>query len=257
VANQIEEPATDAWAAYLCGAGASAVALAYWNIDVLHYPKLTATDPGGTFTYDPNGTNSATDGHGRSYIMYLATKIQPTNPPDPANWTGQGEVTLDPANAANSGANAESVRDALNWEASGHAANWQNFFYTISYVSNDAQNQADHSPDAGTTVTASIINKHIVAGIGTSHRPVIAQVNDGDLPDWQSSGARGHGHLIAIIGYDNTTGTYTYVETCSNQMCGTTQTDGPNADGTGTHTISKQQLFQAMTDFPGEGALIW
>jgi hypothetical protein len=256
-AKQIEEPATDAWAAYLCGAGATAVALSYWNIDVLHYPKLTATDPGGTFTYDPNGTNTATDGHGRSYVMYLATQIQPTNPPDPGNWSGAGEVTLDPNNVTDSGANAEQVRDALNWEASGHTANWQNFFYTVSYVSNDAQNKADNSPDAGKTVNAATINSHITADIGTAHKPVIAQVNDGDLPDWQQSSARGHGHLIAVIGYDNNAGTYTYVETCTHQMCGTIQTDGSNADGTGTHTIPQQQLYRAMTDFPGVGGLIW
>lgn len=256
-ANQIEEPATDAWAAYLCGAGASAVALSYWNINVLHYPKLTATDPGGTFTYDPNGTNPATGGHGRSYLMYLATKTWPANPPDPWNWRGPGEVTLDPAHVALSGANAETVRDTLNWEASRHSSNWQNFFYTVSYVSNDAQNHRDNSPDAGTTMTAPIINRHIVDDIGTIHEPVIAQVNDGDLPDWRSSGAARGGHLIAIIGYNNGTGTYTYVETCTNQMCGTIQTDGPDVNGAGTHTISQQQLFQAMTHFPGEGALIW
>jgi hypothetical protein len=127
----------------------------------------------------------------------------------------------------------------------------------VSYVANDAQNVKDDSPDAGQQVTTDVVRSHIERSIGVTGHPVVAQVNDGDLPDRAQSQYKGHGQLIAVIGYDNTNHTYTSVETCVDQVGGTIQTDGPDTDGTGTHTIPQDQLYQAMRDDPGEGALIW
>ena len=263
-ADQIEEPATpgpgsnisvDPHLWQFCGAGAATVALSYW-IDVFHHATSQPfTHPGlNPVTYN-DGT--FTNNHGQAYLMYVATQSKPPS------FGSAGLVSFDVNDPTQTSANAEDTRDVLNWEASGHSSDWQNYWYTISYVANNAQNLRDHSPDAdphnpNAQVAENVIKTRLESDIAVGH-PVIAQVNDGNLPDWAQSNAKGHGHLIAIIGYDNTATipTYTYVETCTSQACGTVQTDGPNPDGSGTHTIPQSELYQAMQEFPGEGALIW
>jgi hypothetical protein len=55
------------------------------------------------------------------------------------------------------------------------------------------------------------------------------------LPDWITQGVT---HAIAVIGYDDNAGTYTYIDTCGAQ-CG-------SAHNGGTHVISQSQLFTAI-----------
>jgi len=196
----------------LCGPGASAVALAFW---------LNTAQMGTQSFYDYKATTTWNDTNHQAYLMYLATKTQwPTETGVP------GEIYYD-ANGNSQGTYYGDLVNALNWNASGHGTKgaWQGYFYI-----------------ANTAVTASNLNSEIVSDIGVTHVPAVALVQAADLPDWHGNAV---GHYIAITGYDNNAGTYTYAETC-----------GPNCGGQwGHHTISQSGLLTAIIN--GGGVFVW
>ena len=69
---------------------------------------------------------------------------------------------------------------------------------------------------------------------------VFADVNTAYLPNW----SRGLGHSIAIVGYDDTAGTYAYVDTCGRRCNGSSQsTNG------GVWHIAQSRMYTAITSF--------
>ncbi len=87
----------------------------------------------------------------------------------------------------------------LNWEASGeNRSDWSNYFYT----------KVSPGLSLSTLITDVQDDDYL------SQVPPVVSVYDSDLPDWQDSGYKGGSHDIAIIGYDQNSNTFSYVETC-------------------------------------------
>ncbi len=76
--------------------------------------------------------------------------------------------------------------------------------------------------------------------------PLVAITNTSYLPGWSRGGVI---HAIAIIGYNNTTQTYTCVETCGSDGCGSLHQ--------GVYTISQSALYNAIENANGNGAIVW
>jgi hypothetical protein len=54
-------------------------------------------------------------------------------------------------------------------------------------------------------------------------------------------------HYVAIIGYNNTNSTYTYLDTCGTE-CG--------SNGYGLFTVSQSQLYNGIINNNGNGSLV-
>jgi hypothetical protein len=197
-----------------CGPGAAAVALEGW--------ELASNDQSGTFTEPSTANHHSTtywtsdDGgraNGRPYIMYMAEYVKPPS------FGVRGMVSF--RTYPDAGTNMASMRDALNWEASGRDTSvWSNYFYANRpYTTSKAQMISDVKND--------VYN----AGIG-----VVAAVLTSDLPNWPSTS--NVDHSIAIIGYDDGAQVFYYVDTCG-ILCGA-KTNG------GVKTISYTQMWTAM-----------
>lgn len=209
---------TDNYYYKFCGPGAAAVALEGW--------ELASNDASGTFT-EPSTANhhsttywTSADGgraNGRPYIMYMAMYVLPPS------FGVRGMVTF--RTYPDAGTNMNSMRDALNWEASAHGTlggSWSTYFYANRpYTTSQAQMVADVKND--------VYN----AGIG-----VTAAVTTADLPNWPSG--TNIPHSIAIIGYDDGAGVFYDVDTCG-ILCGA-KTSG------GVKTASYAQIRKAMYD---------
>jgi hypothetical protein len=185
-----------------CTAGAAEAALAYWTSNPTNWSGGYFTEPYGphkSTTYWASvdtGTSSDTgNGYGtfgRAYLMYLAEQVLPPS------YSRAGIVNF--SYYPTHGGSLPDIRDALNWEASGHSGSWSNYFYIVSNPS-ESQLRADIRMDID---------------IGA---PVVATVNTGYLPNW----SRSLGHSITIIGYDDSNGTYQYVDTCGRRCNGASQ----------------------------------
>ena len=230
----------------LCGPGATDIALDFWPAPPNLLENVT-DDPG----YDKavhynNGSTLQTYWNGlrmRGYMTYLAWQTQP---PD---WPTAG--MMDTSTFPSNGVTEYDVLEALNWEASGHnVSDWQNYFYTITWLN-------------PTSVTADTLNHDVVADVGVSHVPVVAEVNATLLKNW--AGASGLiKHQIAIIGYDNVNKTYTYVDTCAH-FTGCNGYDATDNEHN-AHTIPQAQMWQAIAAVPvntsplpqyGDGGWVW
>lgn len=207
---------TDEYMWNLCGPGATTATLGYWSNPNLNIGGHTYTDP-HTSTYWNNSNY-------RSYIMYIATQT------DPPYYTSPGEETYQTYPSAY--ASFDDVRDALNWEASGHSSGWFNYFYTVVGAS---------------SLTLSNLQSDVQNDILNAQVPLIVSVNDGYLPDWPSGSHTSH--FVTIIGYNNTADFFTYAETCGSVSCGT--------QGTGIWTVNQQQLFNGIENDNGNGGIIW
>ncbi|HLI68758.1 MAG TPA: hypothetical protein VKV19_03275 [Ktedonobacteraceae bacterium] len=206
---------TDGYMSNFCAEGASDVALGYWNGKSNNYPAGYFSTPHST-TYWNNSYN-------RAYLMYLATQAYPPS------FVSPGEVTWGSYPYAYTA--TSDLRDTLNWEASGHnTSNWANYFYVIVGASSLSQSQ---------------LNADVVSDTYNSGVPLVAIVNTSYLPSWSRGGVI---HAIAIIGYNNVNGTYTYVETCGPQ-CG--------SNGQGIYTISQSQLYNGIENASGNGGIVW
>ncbi len=218
---------TDGYYSNFCGAGASTVTEFFWNQSrVAYWPAGNFTEPS---TANYHKTTYWGDNDLRAYIMYLAEQVSVPG------WTIPGEVSF--GNYPYAGTRTEDLRDTLNWEASGHnTSNWQTFFYIkVPYSS----------------LSASQLNSDVEYDLVHSAVPLVAVVTTSYLPSWSTGGIP---HAISIIGYDNTNSTYTYVETCGSDGCG--------SKGQGVYTISQSALYSAIQndrDSKGNyiGALVW
>jgi len=207
---------TDEYMWNLCGPGATTVSLGYWSAVNRLKGKAKYTDPHMTTTWG----NSAY----YSYVEYIATKSYPPS------YTSAGEMSWETYPDAYTAFN--DVRDALNWEASGHSASYMNYFYVVAGLSDNTEIAFEN--DVQTDVT-------------TYGVPVIVSVNDSYLPDWPATTKTSH--FINILGYNFTKQTFTYDETCGKVSCAT--------EGTGVYTISMAQLWKGMNDDDGNGGFIW
>jgi hypothetical protein len=251
----------------LCGPGATTVALYYWQ-QLTGYPNVTGTagyflDPyvatgvawpsgGPSFvtsngraqplgTYWSGSVNvSGFTAHGRGYLMHLAMAVAP------AGWISPGiAIFVDSRGKAlypTKGTPPRNIQAALNWEASGHATDWAETWYTTV-------SRAD--PTLARDLTAAVM-----LDVGRDGVPVVAAVDTFDLPNWQASPASKTSHTrhaIAIVGYDNTANppTFMYLDTCG-RSC---NSRGGNGNGQ-IHVISQAQMVQALTDANGIG-FVW
>ncbi len=216
-----------------CTAGASDATLAYWANTSAKVTGMAAayfSEPYGPHierhwyaSSDTGSSSDTSDGYatvGRAYLMYLAEQVKPPS------YTRPGIVNFD-VYPTKGGAIAD-IRDALNWEASGHSASWSTFFYL-------SQNPSES--DLHSFVTSDIAN----AGVA-----VVADVNTGYLPNW----SRSLGHSIAIIGYNDTAATYTYLDTCGKRCNGSSSSKNGSIN-----TISQHNMYLAIHSF-GQG-IVW
>jgi len=119
------------------------------------------------------------------------------------------------------GSSLSDSRDALNGEASGHSSTWSTFFYQTVGASG---------------LTSATLHHDVTRDIWGGHA-VFADVDTAYLPNW----SRSLGHSIAIVGYDDSAGTYAYVDTCGHRCNGSTQsTDG------GVWHVSQSRMYQAI-----------
>lgn len=147
------------------------------------------------------------------------------------------------------GATLQAVRDALNWEASGeNTSNWTNYFYIVnwksSYTTESSLESAFHST--------------VVTDISYSYVPVIVEIpaKVAYLPNWPNG--NGVYHFVTIVGYNDNTGQYTYVDTCK----GFTHCNPGGIDSPDFHTVSQHSLAQGVYTIPtntttGDGGWVW
>jgi hypothetical protein len=250
----------------LCGPGALTNALSYWGAPVTSNGKHLFTDisvknnPTPAAAWSANEQTTWNDvSYGdisprynnehitptahRSYMMYIAWLSNPNG-----EWRPDSGV-MDDFNYPSLGVWLQGAQDVLNWEASGHNVNtWSDFFYTVQW-------DANNNPGGGTQVQ---LLSDVETDLWYDHVPVVAEVNANMLPNWPSSGSTYH--LITIIGYDNTTNQYTYVDSCGSA----------NERGTGCGALSQQiphfvdqtTMYNAINDIPyslktEDGGWIW
>lgn len=201
-----------------CTAGAVAASMWYWrSTNVTAWPAGSFIEPTGAATrvstywnssdYDGNSPNYFTQG--RNYIMYIAEQV---NPP---SYTSPGEIDFSSVTG-----NLVDMRDAINWEASGHGGNWATYFYYVV--------------TAG-SLTSSSLHTDIVSDVNSYLAPVIVITKTSALPNWANGNVI---HAISIIGYDDTAGTYTYLDTCGKRC-------GSNSDG-GVYTVNQTALYNGI-----------
>lgn len=207
-----------------CGPGASTVALSFWRDFVLQGLNPYQMTPGGEITFWGD-----TDFH--SYIMYLATEVNlPASAAGPAQY---GEIRFNGATSL--GTDSEDLANVLN-EVAGES------FYVRQLIG---------PSDAGLVhqdIVSDLTNTSDTNTFGRGIPPIV-EVQAQDLPDWH--GGRTN-HFVAIVGYDDSTSQYSYIETCGT-ACGGTP---------GLHQISQARLFQAILDttegpLGDDRALIW
>jgi hypothetical protein len=187
-------PYNDGYYGNFCAAGSSTVVLSYW------YGVNVADWSGGTpqpFTEPASASRRITtywdDVDYRAYIMYMAEQVSLPG------WQYGGVVSFKtyPYAYAATG----DITNALNWEGSRHASKWQGYYFGTYGIGSLSQAQ----------LNSDIMSDIYGDGQGDGS-PVVVIVNAKDLPSWSISTTIIH--AIAIIGYDNVSQTYTYVETC-------------------------------------------
>jgi hypothetical protein len=240
----------------LCGPGASTVALFYWQ-QLTGHPNVTGTagyfldpyvaagvvwpKPGPAFVA-PNGIAhrlgtywsgsvkvSGFTAHARGFVMYLAMAVKPagwTSPGIDVFVSGQGKA-LYPTR----GSPPPDMQAALNWEASGHAADWTDTYYATVHR---------WDPTLARDLTVAVM-----LDVGRDGVPVVVAADTFNLPNWQAGSKTPHTrHAIAIVGYDNTASppTFTYLDTCG-RSC---NSRAGNQNGQ-IHVISQAQMVNALT----------
>ena len=204
-----------------CAPGAAAVAVYYFgSARVTGRAAAYYVEPIGPYrlrTYWASAdTVSGYATKGRSYLMYMAEQVAvPT-------WVVPGLDIF--TSYPTPGATNPDTRDALNWEVSGHAAGWASWYYVVQ-------------PVGGARWSEAQLHADIAWDIGNDGRAVVAAVNTAYLPNW----SRSIGHSIAIVGYDDTAKTYTYLDTCGRACNGSaTSRNG------GIYTVSQRSLYLAI-----------
>jgi hypothetical protein len=205
-----------------CMPGAATVALYYFlPSDVTGWAAGNFREPSnapstiptaGTYWKSDENVNGYHT-YGRAYLMHLAEEVKPPSYAAP----GMASFTTYPT----TGANLVDVRDAMNWEASGHAASYSTFFYSI--VSSKG-------------LTAAALHSDVKKTIDGGHAAVAA-VDTGYLPNW----SRSLSHAITVVGYDDVASTYKYTDTCGVHCNGSSKSKNG-----GVWTIAQTALFNAI-----------
>lgn len=195
-----------------CSPGAATAVLSTFGAHVTTWPAGYFTEP-----YGPHkSTTYWTASEGRAYLLHIAMQSKPPNFSSP----GLADFNSYPTH----GGSLTDARDVINWEASGHSASYSEFFYQVVSASGLASATLHHD-----------VKRDIWGG-----HAVYVTVNTAYLPNW----SRSLGHAIAIVGYDDTAGTYAYVDTCGKRCNGSVQsTNG------GVWHISQSRMYEAITSF--------
>lgn len=245
----------------LCGAGASAVTLYYWQRFTGH-PDVTGTagwfldpyaaegapwpSPGpavaasggkplGTYWSGSDSVSGFT-AHGRGFVMYMAMQSQPPT------WRATGIAVWADAEGApyypTRGASLEDIQTGANWEISGRdPSHWVDAWYgTVN----------SYDP-----TLARDLQVAVMLDVGRDGVPVVAAIDTFDLPNWQDGAATPHTrHAVTIVGYDNTAvpPTFSYIDTCG-RSC---NARGNNENGR-IHVIAQSQMVAAIDDAVGIG----
>jgi hypothetical protein len=217
-----------------CGPGATAVTLHYWP----NMTRIIDNYIAGSFrephqpTGGPIATTYWTNTKGRAAIMAIAeTWFQP---PVSYSWPYRGIVRWEGSFPA--GAPINRIRDMVNWRASGEAT--LAYFYVVS--------------SAGSFSSAAAFHSDIVSDIYNAKAPVVVDVETGNgsvhLPGWTTG--KGINHSVTVVGYNDTSSTYTIMDTCG-AGC-------ENGSGSGgVHTISQSTLYTLMkAETDGDG-IVW
>lgn len=236
--------------ATLCGPGAVSVTLAYWSTAPgrkANGEYAAISDP----LMDTSSTWNDTDVDGvprlRGYMLWLAYKVQPPG------WSQPGMLPQSTWQSGEfGGATLQATRDALNWEASGeNPRDWSTYFYTLQW------NSAFQSQRAYPRNLYEALHSDIVSDLAFHHVPVVVEISAGYLPNWRDTNPVYH--FVAITGYDDIAGTYTYLDTCKVYTgCDT----AGGMDAPGLHTIDQIQLSAAVASIPtspttGDGGWVW
>jgi hypothetical protein len=206
-----------------CSAGAATVAASYFISDPV---QLTGAfrEPYGPYSIGTHWDAADVDSNlgfntkARAFMLFMAMQVQPPSFDSP----GIDDFRTYPTG----GGSPQGIRDAINWEISGHlrGGRWATYFYFTEENSGPG-----FSPDQ--------MNADIVADIAGAGAPVVVAVDADYLPNWPDL-ARPLHHAITIVGYDNINDTYTYVDTCGRQ-CGSLSNGG-------THVMPQAKLFKAV-----------
>lgn len=207
----------------ICAAGAATVAASYFIPDPLRLSGAFR-EPYGPYAVTTRWDQADVDAtlgfvaKARAHMLFMAMEVRPPSFDRP----GIDDFSTYPTR----GGSPQAIRDAVNWEISGHlpGGRWATYFYFIK-------------ENSGPSFTEARLNADIVADIAGAGAPVIAVVDADYLPNWPDL-ARPLHHAITIVGYDNVGDTYTYLDTCGRQ-CGSTSNGG-------THQISQAKLFKAI-----------
>jgi hypothetical protein len=211
-----------------CSAGAAAAVISYFKpTSVRSWPAGYFTEPYGpyratTFWRSQDSGSSADTGNGyssigRAYTMYIAEQVRPPTFGRPGlinfnQYPNQGGSILD-------------QRDVINWEISGHGSDWQNYYY------------AWRNTDA---MTSAMFKNVVKMMIYDGRAPMLLAVwtyldSTNRLPNWN----RQVKHSITLIGYNETTGTYRYVDTCG-RNCGSISNGG-------VHDVSQTVMWTLLS----------
>jgi hypothetical protein len=231
------ESYTDGYLWNFCAAGAADNALYYWNGKTNTYPAGWYTEPSYA-NYHSNTYWKSSD-HNRSYEMYLADQVWVPG------WGTPGMVTF--GNYPSAGTNLGDITSTLNWEASGHSSNWQNYFYVTqpNWTYNSSTGQ-------WVAISKATLNNEIVSDINLGYA-VVVEVNTTNLPNWNKNGII---HAITIVGYDNANGDYWYTDTCGT-ACGSMYNGGVNLINQSTPDQYGNDLYDAILNVGHGGGLSW
>jgi hypothetical protein len=221
-----------------CGPGAEAVVLyhspwrnnpKYGTINT-YYSEQYGPHVSKTFWTSPS--NDATYGYKtiwRPSIMYLAEYSKPPNFTHP----GVDHFSMYPT----TGSSTSDVCDSLNWEASDHASK-------SSYCGSGSYWYAEVSG-------ATSFHSHVVSDVnqtfdGWTGWAVWVAVNTYEsstnrLPNW----SRNLVHAIAVVGYDDSNDTYTYIDTCGTHC----NSSSGNQQSTRAFTVKQGVLENIMVNY--------
>lgn len=254
--DDLSHPYNDAGYFLLCGPGSADVALFNWPLPTNYAEYDYVKDPFTGATSSWKGTDVDGTIRMRGYLLHLAFQIKaPT-------WSKSGmipQTSYQLGVNSNKGATLQVIQDALNWEASGeNSSNWASYFYTTQW--NSAYYNANHNIYPANLYSA--LHSDIVADIAGSGVPVIVEIPMSYLPNAVINAY----HFVAIVGYDDNAGTYTYIDTCKGfTHCdayynGSTWVEGQ--DQPDLHPISQSQLAVGVASIStnqatGDGGWVW
>ena len=194
-----------------CAPGAVTATLSYWGSNATSWPAGHFEEPYGPYRISTYWD----DAHSRAYLMHIAEQVEPPS----FSSAGLPSFSTYPTTGSSLG----DIRDVLNWEASGHSSSWSSFFYE----------------KVSGSVSATTLHSDVARDITGNHALVVT-VDTAYLPNW----SRSLGHAIAIVGYDDSAGTYAYVDTCGKACNGSAQ-----ATNGGVWHVSQSKMHTAIAAF--------